>query len=68
MYMHYGGRAVEVSGWLVNGRPVPLLYPGDPGDGCGDVAVIDGELVEWDGRCWMTARIAADLDAGAVSR
>lgn len=56
MYIHYAGRAVEASGWLRDDRPIPLLYAGDRGESAGDVAVIDGELVEWDGHAWIAPR------------
>ena len=60
-YMHYQGRAVEVSGWIAKGRRVPRLYPGDQGEQSGDYAVIDDEMMRWDGRQWVAAPDAIPL-------
>ena len=60
-YMHYQGRAVEVSGWIAKGRRVPRLFPGDQGEQPGDYAVIDDEMVCWDGGRWIEAPNAHPL-------
>lgn len=54
-YMNYQGRAVEVSGWIAKGRRVPLLYPGDRGEQPGDYAMIDDEMMRWDGTEWVVS-------------
>ena len=46
-YMGYGGRAVEVFGW-VDGQDVPRLLLSDIGEKVGDYAFIEDEPVEWD--------------------
>jgi hypothetical protein len=55
MYMHYQGRAVEISDRVVKGRQIPRLYPGDQGEKWGDFAVVDDEIVFWDGNRWLPA-------------
>jgi hypothetical protein len=66
MYMQYRGRAVEASGWLAEGCDVPILYLGDQGEHAGDLAVVDNELVEWDGRGWTAPRLAAERDGALL--
>jgi len=60
-YMNYQGRAVEVSGWIAKGQRVPRLYPGDRGEQPGDFAVIDDEMMRWDGTEWVATSTAPPL-------
>jgi hypothetical protein len=60
-YMRYRGRAVEIYGWMTKGQRVPLLYLGDQGETVGDMAVIDGNTVLWDGRSWVPAPEAGKI-------
>ena len=54
-YMRYQGRAVEIYGWTPSGQAVPQLYPGDQGEGVGDVAVVEDLVMRWDGRAWVAS-------------
>ena len=55
VYMHYQGRAVEISDHIVKGREIPRLYPGDRGEKWGDFAEVEEEIVFWDGARWLPA-------------